>query len=64
MIRLIETNLGRWMLVVAVINDDAYPFLQTWSITLRIQEQVLSGCTVPPDIKETEFKSNNHNDSP
>ena len=26
-VRLVETGLGRWMLVVAVISGDAYPFL-------------------------------------
>ena len=39
-VRLVETGLGRWTLVVAVISVDAYPFLafQTWPVTLRIQE--------------------------
>ena len=29
-IRLVETDLGRWMLVVAVISVDAYPFLAVY----------------------------------
>ena len=28
-----------------------------WPVTLRIQEQVFSSCTVPPDSKETELGS-------
>ena len=54
------------MLVVAVINVDAYPFLLTHTspVTLRIQEQVFSGCTVPPDIKETKLGSSNQEASP
>ena len=53
-VRSVETGLGRWTLVVAVGSVDAYPFwlFQTWPVTLRIQEQVFSGCTVPPDSKE------------
>ena len=30
---------------------------QTWPVTLMIQEWVFSGCTVPPDSKETELGS-------
>ena len=36
-IRSVETGLGRWTLVVAVISNDAFPFLAL-RITLRIQE--------------------------
>ena len=58
-VRSVETGLGRWTLVVAVGSVNAYPFwlFQTWPVTLRIQEQVFSGCTVPPDSKETEIGS-------
>ena len=37
-VRSIETSLGRWPLLVAVISVDAYPFwlYQTWPATLRI----------------------------
>ena len=40
-VRLVETRLGRWTLVVAVISVDTYPFFwfsQPWPVTLRIQE--------------------------
>ena len=38
--RSVEAGLGRWMLVVAVISADAYPYWisHTWPVTLRIQE--------------------------
>ena len=48
------------MLVVALISIDAYPFFwlsQTWPVTLKIQELVFSGCTVPPDSKETQIEA-------
>ena len=32
---------------------------QTWPVTLRIQEQVFSGCTVLPDSKEIKLGSSN-----
>ena len=39
-VRSVETGLGGWMLVVAVISVDAYYFFafQTWPVTLRIRE--------------------------
>ena len=37
---------------------------QTWSVTLRIQEQVFSGCTVLPDSKETKLGGSNQETSP
>ena len=51
---------------VAVINAGHYPFwlTQTWLVTLRIQEWVFSGSTVPPDSKETIFESSNPKASP
>ena len=65
-VRSVESSLGRWTLVVAVISVDAYTFLasQTWPVTLRIQEQVFSGCTVPPDSKEIKLGSSNQEASP
>ena len=47
-------------------NTDVILFLlsQTWSVTLRIQEQVFSGCTVLPDSKETKLGSSNQETSP
>ena len=37
MVRSIETGLGRWMLVVAVINVDAYPFLAFSDLTCHLE---------------------------
>ena len=41
-VRSVETGWGRWMLVVAVISVDAYPFFfwlsQIWPVTLRMRE--------------------------
>ena len=59
-VRPVDTGLGRWMLVVAENSVDAYPFFwlsQTWPVTLRLQELVFSGCTVPPGSRETEVGS-------
>ena len=52
--------------MVAVISVDAYLFLlfMTWPITLRIRELVFSGCTVPPDSKDTELGSSDQEASP
>ena len=51
------------MMVVAVISVDTYPFLVFLDLTCgyrkMIQEQMFSGCTVPPDIKETELGGSN-----
>ena len=66
-LRSVETGIGRWTLVVAVVSVDAYPFFwlsQTWPGTLRMQEWVLSGCTVLPDSKETKLGSSNQEVSP
>ena len=66
-VRSVETSLGNWMLVVAVISVNAYLFFllsQTWPVTLRIQEEVFSGCNVPPDSKETELGSSDREASP
>ena len=46
------------MLVVAVISVDTYPFLAWVSdLTCHLENKVFSGCTVPPDSKETELGS-------
>ena len=37
---------------------------QTSTVTLRIQEQLFSGCTVPPDRKVSELGSSDHEVSP
>ena len=37
---------------------------QTWPVTLRIWESVFSGCTLPPDSKETKLRSSNQEASP
>ena len=52
--------------MVAVNSIDAYPF---WAFSdlichLRIQEQVFSGYTVLPDIKENELGSSDQEASP
>ena len=39
--------------MVAVISANAYP------VTLKIQEYMFSGCTMPPDSKETKLGSSN-----
>ena len=40
-VRSIETGLGRWMLVVAVITVDAYPFLAFSDLTCHRKEMQL-----------------------
>ena len=52
------------MLVVGMISVDAYPLIQTWPLTLKIQKQVFSGYSVPPDSKETELRSSDQEASP
>ena len=37
-VRSIETGLGRWMLVVAVISVDAYPFLAFSDLTCHLED--------------------------
>ena len=37
-VRLVETGLGRWMLVVAVISVDAYPFLAFSDLTCHLED--------------------------
>ena len=52
--------------MVAVIIVDAYPFWlsQSGPVTLRKQEQVFYGCTVPPVSKETKLGSSDQEASP
>ena len=37
-VRSIETGLGRWMLVVAMISVDAYPFLAFSDLTCHVKD--------------------------
>ena len=40
-VRSVETALGRWTLVVAVISVDAYPFLVFSDLTCHLEEKGL-----------------------
>ena len=35
----VETNLGKWMLMVAVIGIDAYPFLAFSDLTCHLEDK-------------------------
>ena len=48
--------------MVAVISVDAYPFWAFSDLTCHLQ--VFSGCTVPPDGKETKLGSSDEEASP
>ena len=37
-VRSVETGLGRWMLVVAVISVDAYPFFAFSDLTCHLED--------------------------
>ena len=37
-VRSVETGLGRWMLVVAVISVDVYPFLAFSDLTFHLED--------------------------
>ena len=54
------------MLLVAVINGDAFPFLAFLDLTFHLEDAriVFSGCTELPDSKETKLWSNNQEVSP
>ena len=41
-VRSAETGLGRWMLVVAVISFDAYPFLAFSDLTCHLEDTGIS----------------------
>ena len=38
-VRSVETDLGRWTLVVAVISVDANPFLAFWDLTCHLENK-------------------------
>ena len=63
-VTLVETGLGGWMLVVAVISVILSWHSKTWPVTLRIQEQKFSGCTLLHNSQETEFGSSDQEASP
>ena len=52
-IRSVETDVGRWTLVIRFINVDAYSYLA--STDLICQGYLFAGCTEPPDSKETKL---------
>ena len=69
-LRSVETGLGRWMLVVAVISVDAYPYfrflrpdLSPWGYWNSCRNTRI-GCTVPPPSKEIKLGSSNQEASP
>ena len=42
-VRSVETGLGRWTLVVAVISVDAYPFLAFSDLTCHFEDTGIGG---------------------
>ena len=59
-----KTDLGRWTLVLAVINLDAYLFLASSDLTchfgpVTLRTQKFSDCIAPPDSNETKLGSSN-----
>ena len=54
------------MLVLAVINVDAYHFVAFSVLTCHLEDTGIgvTGCSVPPDSKETELGSTNQEASP
>ena len=42
-VRSVETGLGRWTLVVAVISVDAYPFFAFSDLTCHLQDTGIGG---------------------
>ena len=65
-VRSVETGLGRWTVVIAVISVDACPFSGFSDLTCHtgIQDLVFSGCTEPPDSKDNKLGCNNQETSP
>ena len=65
-VRSVETGLGRWMLVGAVISVDGYPFFAFCFLTCRFEDRGTGvfGYTLPPDRKETKLESSNQEASP
>ena len=48
-----------------MISVDAYPFLAFSNLTCHLEDTgMFSGCTVPPDSKETELGSSSQEASP
>ena len=65
--RSVETGLVIWMIVVAVISVDAYPFLAFKDLTCHLEDTgrgVLWLHSVPPNCKETKLRSSNQEPSP
>ena len=65
--RSVVTDLGRWILVLAVTSVDVYLFFwlsHAWPVTWRTQEYVFSGCIVPPDSKKIKLRSSDQEASP
>ena len=56
-VRSVETDLGRWTLVAAVISIDAYLFLAFSDLTYHLQDARtgVSWLHCAPDSKETEL---------
>ena len=50
--------------MVAVISVDTYPFLAFSDLNCHLEDTVFSGCTVPPDSKETKLGSSDQEASP
>ena len=67
-VRSVETGSERWMLVVAVIGVDAYPFLAFSDLICHLEDTgmdvLFSGCNVLSDSKETQLGSRNQQASP
>ena len=63
-VRSVETGLGRWTLVVAVISVDAYPILAFSELICHLENTRIGSSTVPRDSKETELGSSNQEASP
>ena len=61
--RVFKTDLGRWILVVAVINVDTYPYLASSDLTCRLEDTwigvfwLIIRSIVPPDNKDTKLGS-------
>ena len=57
-VRSVETGLGRWKLVIAVISVDTYPFLVFSDLTCHLKDTGINvfGCTVQSDSKKTKLE--------
>ena len=65
-VRSVETGLGRWMLVVAVINVDAYPFLAFSDLTCHLgyRNRCFLVALSHLIVKDTKLGSSNQEASP